>query len=268
MHALLHVLPPSLPYRPACPAPKAMLLPLSCPQPAAFPPAPPPNGPLPHIHSGPGPGPGTPAQVVASYGHVRDLPSKPGAVEPDAGFAMRWAVPPPARQRLDEIEQELRGGGGAGRGRGGMRLVLATDPDREGEAISWHVAEEMKVGWVGAGLCVCHAADCLLHYCLCAAPRQGRMGGEGGACTGGVGVVGHCPREAKGRHRADRAGRSTCTWPPAQGACHREGTSGERGCQVGWQLSVRVRLRAQTQAGYASSASSSRVCNTVVPSHV
>ncbi len=80
--------------------------------------------------------------MVASYGHVRDLPSKQGCVDPDAGFAMHWAVPPRAAQHLAAIESGLRGAG---------TLVLATDPDREGEAISWHVMQELQVGGRGRG---------------------------------------------------------------------------------------------------------------------
>lgn len=75
-------------------------------------------------------------QVLASYGHVRDLPAKPGSVQPDQGFAMRWERARGAAARL----AELRAAVGAA-----QKLVLATDPDREGEAISWHVVQELLV---------------------------------------------------------------------------------------------------------------------------
>ena len=69
-------------------------------------------------------------RVLASYGHVRDLPSKNGSVLPDKDFEMHWDVEPKAAKRLDEIAKAVRGAN---------KLILATDPDREGEAISWHV---------------------------------------------------------------------------------------------------------------------------------
>ena len=68
--------------------------------------------------------------VLASYGHVRDLPAKDGSVRPDDDFAMDWEVDPKARKHLDAIAKAVKGAG---------TLYLATDPDREGEAISWHV---------------------------------------------------------------------------------------------------------------------------------
>ncbi len=70
--------------------------------------------------------------VLASYGHVRDLPSKDGSVRPDDDFAMDWAVDPKSKKHLDAIAAAVRHAD---------RLYLATDPDREGEAISWHVAK-------------------------------------------------------------------------------------------------------------------------------
>jgi DNA topoisomerase I len=73
--------------------------------------------------------------VLASYGHVRDLPSKDGSVDPQSDFSMKWEVDPKSRKRLTEIESALRASD---------RLILATDPDREGEAISWHVLEVLK----------------------------------------------------------------------------------------------------------------------------
>jgi DNA topoisomerase I len=70
--------------------------------------------------------------VIASYGHVRDLPSKNGSVLPDKDFEMHWDVEPKAAKRLDEIAKAMKGAN---------KLILATDPDREGEAISWHVLQ-------------------------------------------------------------------------------------------------------------------------------
>ena len=70
--------------------------------------------------------------VYASFGHVRDLAAKDGSVDPDDDFAMRWEVDAKAAKRLSEI-------GGAVKD--ADRVILATDPDREGEAISWHVLE-------------------------------------------------------------------------------------------------------------------------------
>ncbi len=71
-------------------------------------------------------------RVLASYGHVRDLPSKNGSVLPDKDFEMHWDVEPKAAKRLDEIAKAVKGA---------TKLILATDPDREGEAISWHVLQ-------------------------------------------------------------------------------------------------------------------------------
>jgi DNA topoisomerase-1 len=73
--------------------------------------------------------------VLASYGHVRDLPAKDGSVRPDDDFAMDWEVDGKADKRLREIAQALKGAD---------TLYLATDPDREGEAISWHVREVLE----------------------------------------------------------------------------------------------------------------------------
>lgn len=73
--------------------------------------------------------------VLASYGHVRDLPSKDGSVRPEDDFAMDWEVDGKSSKRLSDIAAALKGAD---------RLVLATDPDREGEAISWHVLEDLK----------------------------------------------------------------------------------------------------------------------------
>ncbi|MFO1156570.1 MAG: type I DNA topoisomerase [Rhodospirillales bacterium] len=70
--------------------------------------------------------------VLASYGHVRDLPAKDGSVRPDGDFAMDWEIDARAGKHIKAITDALRGAD---------RLWLATDPDREGEAISWHVCE-------------------------------------------------------------------------------------------------------------------------------
>ncbi len=74
-------------------------------------------------------------KVLASYGHVRDLPAKDGSVLPDEDFAMSWAISPKAGIRIDAITKALKGA---------EILYLATDPDREGEAISWHVLELLR----------------------------------------------------------------------------------------------------------------------------
>ncbi len=74
-------------------------------------------------------------EVLASYGHVRDLPAKNGSVDPDANFRMIWEVDAKGQKRLDDIARAAKGAD---------RLILATDPDREGEAISWHVLEVLK----------------------------------------------------------------------------------------------------------------------------
>src|SRR5215472_230185 len=73
--------------------------------------------------------------VVASYGHVRDLPAKDGSVLPDADFAMSWEVDGKSEKHMKAIVQAVRNADG---------LFLATDPDREGEAISWHVREVLN----------------------------------------------------------------------------------------------------------------------------
>jgi DNA topoisomerase-1 len=73
--------------------------------------------------------------VLASYGHVRDLPSKDGSVQPDDDFAMTWEIDPKAAKRLADIAAAMKGAD---------TLILATDPDREGEAISWHVLEALN----------------------------------------------------------------------------------------------------------------------------
>ena len=74
-------------------------------------------------------------RVLASYGHVRDLPPKDGSVDPEQGFAMEWETYPDKAKRLKEIADEAKNAD---------TLILATDPDREGEAISWHVQEVLR----------------------------------------------------------------------------------------------------------------------------
>ena len=73
--------------------------------------------------------------VIASYGHVRDLPPKDGSVRPDSDFEMLWQVDDRAEKSIGAIAKALKGA---------KRLILATDPDREGEAISWHVREVLN----------------------------------------------------------------------------------------------------------------------------
>jgi DNA topoisomerase-1 len=74
-------------------------------------------------------------RVLASYGHVRDLPAKDGSVDPDAGFAMEWETYADKARQLKAITDEAKKA---------TSLILATDPDREGEAISWHVQEVLR----------------------------------------------------------------------------------------------------------------------------
>ncbi|HET7411679.1 MAG TPA: type I DNA topoisomerase, partial [Pararhizobium sp.] len=74
-------------------------------------------------------------KVLASFGHVRDLPAKDGSVKPDEDFEMTWEVDSASNKRLKDIADALKSSD---------RLILATDPDREGEAISWHVLEVLR----------------------------------------------------------------------------------------------------------------------------
>ena len=75
-------------------------------------------------------------KVLASYGHVRDLPSKDGSVEPDNDFAMHWSQDDDRSKKvMREITDAVKGA---------SKLILATDPDREGEAISWHLLEVLQ----------------------------------------------------------------------------------------------------------------------------
>ena len=74
-------------------------------------------------------------EVLASFGHVRDLPAKDGSVDPEHDFRMIWEVDDKSQKRLNDIARAVKGAN---------KLILATDPDREGEAISWHVLEVIK----------------------------------------------------------------------------------------------------------------------------
>ena len=72
--------------------------------------------------------------VLASYGHVRDLPSKDGSVDPENGFEMTWEVDSKSAKHVRAIAEAIKDD---------PSLILATDPDREGEAISWHLREAL-----------------------------------------------------------------------------------------------------------------------------
>ena len=74
-------------------------------------------------------------KVLASFGHIRDLPSKNGSVDPENDFAMSWAVDTRSKKRVKDIETALQKAD---------KLILATDPDREGEAISWHLLDVLS----------------------------------------------------------------------------------------------------------------------------
>ncbi|MDC3155606.1 type I DNA topoisomerase [Candidatus Pelagibacter sp.] len=74
-------------------------------------------------------------KVLASYGHIRDLPSKNGSVDPDQDFKMEWEVDSFSKKYLKEITDAAKGS---------SKIILATDPDREGEAIAWHVKEYLN----------------------------------------------------------------------------------------------------------------------------
>lgn len=74
-------------------------------------------------------------KVLASFGHIRDLPSKDGSVLPDKDFAMSWELSSGGQKRLKDIIAALKDAD---------TIILASDPDREGEAIAWHILEELK----------------------------------------------------------------------------------------------------------------------------
>jgi len=73
--------------------------------------------------------------VLASYGHIRDLPSKNGSVDPDKNFSMLWEIDSFSKKYLKEITNAAEDSD---------KIILATDPDREGEAIAWHVKEVLE----------------------------------------------------------------------------------------------------------------------------
>ena len=74
-------------------------------------------------------------KVLASYGHVRDLPSKNGSVDPDNNFQMLWEIDNFSKKYLKEITDTAVDS---------KKIILATDPDREGEAIAWHIKEVLE----------------------------------------------------------------------------------------------------------------------------
>jgi len=80
---------------------------------------------------------GTDYAVIASYGHVRDLVNKDGSVLPDEEFAMRWQLGDRAKKNVNDIKKLVKAAD---------IVWLATDPDREGEAISWHIKEILEDG--------------------------------------------------------------------------------------------------------------------------
>ncbi len=73
--------------------------------------------------------------VLASYGHIRDLPSKNGSVDPEKNFSMLWEIDSFSKKYLKEITNAAEDSN---------KIILATDPDREGEAIAWHVKEVLE----------------------------------------------------------------------------------------------------------------------------
>ena len=74
-------------------------------------------------------------KVLASFGHIRDLPSKDGSVKPDDDFSMVWEIDGRAQSKMKDIASAVKGAD---------KLILATDPDREGEAISWHILQVLQ----------------------------------------------------------------------------------------------------------------------------
>ncbi len=74
-------------------------------------------------------------KVIASFGHIRDLPSKNGSVLPDQDFAMKYEISDKSSKYVNEIIKSAKSA---------SEIYLATDPDREGESISWHVMEVLK----------------------------------------------------------------------------------------------------------------------------
>ena len=90
--------------------------------------------------------------VIASYGHVRDLENKTGSVLPGRWSEIKWAISERGKTQLNQISTLAKESG---------RLILATDPDREGEAIAWHICELLKKEGILDSLEVCRA--CLLY---------------------------------------------------------------------------------------------------------
>jgi DNA topoisomerase-1 len=84
-------------------------------------------------------------EVLASFGHIRDLPAKDGSVDPEADFHMLWELEDRGAKRLNDIARAVKGAD---------TLILATDPDREGEAISWHVLEALNEKRVLKGIAI------------------------------------------------------------------------------------------------------------------
>ena len=78
---------------------------------------------------------GSDYKVLASFGHIRDLPSKDGSVDPEHDFAMTWELSPGGKKRLADIVKAVKNCD---------TIILASDPDREGEAIAWHILEELN----------------------------------------------------------------------------------------------------------------------------
>ena len=74
-------------------------------------------------------------KVLASFGHIRDLPSKDGSVKPDDDFSMVWEIDARAQSKMKDIASAVKGAD---------KLILATDPDREGEAISWPILQVLQ----------------------------------------------------------------------------------------------------------------------------
>ena len=80
--------------------------------------------------------------VLASYGHIRDLPPKDGSVRPDEDFAMSWELGDRADKPVGEITKAVKGA---------EAVYLASDPDREGEAIAWHILEVLNAKGLSKG---------------------------------------------------------------------------------------------------------------------
>ena len=74
--------------------------------------------------------------VLASYGHVRNLPKKNGSIDVENDFKPKWEIDTKSKKHIDDIVKALKSS---------SKLILATDPDREGEAISWHILEILKI---------------------------------------------------------------------------------------------------------------------------